>query len=134
MKTKVERIGANQNATDIILEKGKCIPVSVYIEKYGEGLSDAALGAFVRANYRRYKEAEKENAEQWKEEGAKFKETRRALNITQKEIAENIGVSPLTLGKYEQGKAVRSRRMLRQSGLTTMKYIQLERDKKLLDV
>lgn len=70
-----------------------------------------------------------ENKEKWKDEGEQFKAARQALNITQRELAECIGVHPLTVGKYEKGFAIRSRKMFRSAGLTSMKYIQTKRNK-----
>ena len=38
------------------------------------------------------------------------------------------------MGKYENGKPVRSRKMLRQSGISVMKLIQLKRDEELNEI
>lgn len=119
----------NRTATDIEVSQGGYIPITAYIEKYGEEISDEKLGALVRKNYENYQKSIAENKEKWKDEGKQFKEARQALNITQRELAECIGVHPLTVGKYEKGLAIRSRKMFRSAGLTSMKYIQSERTK-----
>ena len=119
----------NRTATDIEVSQGGYIPITAYLEKYGEEISDAKLGALVRKNYENYQKSIAENKEKWKDEGKQFKEARQALNITQRELAECIGVHPLTVGKYEKGLAIRSRKMFRSAGLTSMKYIQSERTK-----
>ena len=120
---------ANRMATDIELSQGGYMPVTVYIEKYGEDISDAKLGAIVRENYESYQKSIAENKEKWKAEGEQFKKARQSLNITQRELADCIGVHPLTVGKYEKGSAIRSRKMFRNAGITSMKYIQTERNK-----
>ena len=119
----------NRTATDIEVSQGGYIPITAYLEKYGEEISDEKLGALVRKNYERYQNSIAEHKEKWKEEGKQFKEARQALNITQRELAECIGVHSLTVGKYEKGFAIRSRKMFRSAGLTSMKYIQSERTK-----
>ena len=82
----------NRTATDIEVSRGGYMPIAVYIEKYGEELSDVQLGALVRKNYERYQKSIEENKEKWKEEGEQFRKARQALNITQRELAECIGV------------------------------------------
>ncbi len=96
----------NRTATDIEVSQGGYIPITAYIEKYGEEVSDAKLGALVRKNYECYQNSIAENKEKWKEEGEQFKEACESLNITQRELAECIGVHPLTVGKYEKGFAI----------------------------
>ena len=122
---------ANRMATDIELSQGGYMPVTVYIEKYGEDISDAKLGAIVRKNYESYQKSIAENKEKWKAEGEQFKKARQSLNITQRELEDCIciGVHPLTVGKYEKGSAIRSRKKFRNVGITSMKYIQTERNK-----
>ena len=112
-----------------VKNQGGYMPVTVYIEKYGEDISDAKLGAIVRKNYESYQKSIAENKEKWKAEGEQFKKARQSLNITQRELADCIGVHPLTVGKYEKGSAIRSRKMFRNAGITSMKYIQTERNK-----
>ena len=120
-----------ENEVDRIQEQNGYVPVSMYMDKYGDSITDAELGAIVRRNHEQYKKKVRDNAEKWKKEGESFKLTRQALNITQRELAENIGINPVTLSKYEKGKPVRSRTMLSQSGKTAMQLIQLKRDRKL---
>lgn len=105
----------NRMATDMELSQGGYMPVTVYIEKYGEDISDAKLGAIVRKNYESYQKSIAENKEKWEEEGEQFKKARQSLNITQRELADCIGVHPLTVGKYEKGSAIRSRKMFRNA-------------------
>ncbi len=124
----------NQNETDVILSSGECIPRAVYMNKRGKEMSDAELGAFVRKNYEQYLKTIEENMPYWQEEGESFRQARQALNISQRELAEGIGVSPMTVGKYEKGKPVRSRKMLRQSGINVMELTQLKREKELKEI
>jgi len=120
-----------KNEADRIPEQNGYVLVSMYMDKYGNNITDAELGAIVRHNLEKYRKKIRDNAEKWKKEGEVFKQTRQALNITQRELAESIGINPVTLSKYEKGRPVRSRMMLSQSGRTAMELIQLKRDKKL---
>ena len=131
MKKKIDK---NQNETDVSLSSGECMPRSAYMNKYGKGMSDAELGAFVRKNYEEYLRKIEENTPYWQEEGESFRRARQALNISQRELAEGIGVNPITVGKYEKGKPVRSRKMLRQSGISVMELTQLKRENELKDI
>lgn len=130
----VKKTVDNQNDTDVILREGECIPRAVYMNKYGKRMSDAELGAFVRKNHKKYMKKVEENTPYWQEEGEAFRKARQALNISQRELAERIGVSPITVGKYEKGKPVRSRKMLRQSGISVMELTQLKREKELKEI
>lgn len=120
-----------ENESGSISEQNGYVLVSMYMDKYGNSITDAELGAIVRHNLEKYRKKIRDNAEKWKKEGEVFKQTRQALNITQRELAESIGINPVTLSKYEKGRPVRSRMMLSQSGRTAMELIQLKRDKKL---
>ena len=131
MTTKTKTLGHNQSPTDIFLKENKYIPINAIVDKYKDRISDAALGALVRKNHALYNQVVADNTEKWKEEGESFKGARRSLNISRTDIAKNIGVSPATLGKYENGQPVRSRNILRRSGITAMELIQLQRDSKL---
>ena len=134
MEKKIKKIGDNQNDTDVALNSGQYMPRAVYMNKFGKEMSDAELGAFVRKSHREYLKTIEENTTLWQQEGESFRKARQALNITQREIAEGIGVSPMTVGKYEKGKPVRSRNMLRQSGINVMELTQLRRDKELNEI
>lgn len=134
MKKKINDVAGNQNETDVILDSGQYMPRAMYINKYGEELNDAALGAIVRKNHERYMKSVAANAKKWQQEGESFKKARLALNITKKEIAEGIGVSPITVSNYEKGKPVRSRKMLRRSGITVMELEQLKRNRELAEI
>ena len=134
MEKKMKKIGDNQNDTDVVLNSGQYMPRVVYINKYGKEMSDAELGAVVRKNHREYLKTIEKNTLLWQQEGETFRKARQALNISRREIAEGIGVSPITVGKYEKGKPVRSRNMLRQSGISVMELTQLRRDKELNEI
>ena len=134
MEKKIKKISDNQNDTDVVLNSRQYMPRAVYINKYGKEMSDAELGAVVRKNHREYLKTIEKNTPLWQQEGESFRKARQALNITQREIAEGIGVSPITVGKYEKGKPVRSRNMLRQSGISVMELTQLRRDKELNEI
>lgn len=134
MEKKMKKIGDNQNDTDVVLNSGQYMPRAVYINKYGKEMSDAELGAVVRKNHREYLKTIEKNTPLWQEEGESFRQARQALNISQRELAEGIGVSPMTVGKYEKGKPVRSRKMLRQSGINVMELTQLKREKELREI
>ena len=134
MKKKTNDVAGNQNETDVILDSGQYMPRAVYMNKHGEELSDAALGAIVRKNHEEYMKLVAANTEKWQQEGESFRKARQALSITQKEIAEGIGVSTITVSNYEKGKPVRSRKMLRRSGITVMELEQLKRSKELAEI
>jgi len=129
-----KKIGKNQNETDVILSSGQYVPRAVHMNKYGKEMSDVELGAFVRKNHEEYLKKIEENTPRWQQEGEIFRKARQALNISQRELAEGIGISPITVGKYEKGKPVRSRNMLRQSGINVMELTQLKRDKELDEI
>ena len=120
-----------ENEAGSIPEQNGYVLVSMYMDKYGNSITDAELGAIVRHNLEKYRKKIRDNAEKWKKEGEVFKQTRQALNITQRELAESIGINPVTLSRYEKGRPVRSRMMLSQSGRTAMELIQLKRVRKL---
>ena len=134
MEKKMKKIGDNQNDTDVVLNSGQYMPRAVYINKYGKEMSDAELGAVVRKNHREYLKTIEKNTPLWQQEGETFRKARQALNISRREIADGIGVSPMTVGKYEKGKPVRSRKMLRQSGINVMELTQLKREKELREI
>lgn len=95
--------------------------------KYFRDITDEELGARIKANHEKYLERVALQTPQWIHEGLKLKEIRERLNITQKEISENVGVSSQVVAKLEKGKPVRSRKMLKQSYQTALKFIQLQR-------
>ena len=134
MVTKTKTLGNNQSPTDIFLKKNKYIPINAIVEQHKDRISDAALGALVRKNHALYNQVVADNIELWKEEGESFREARCALNISRNDIAKNIGVCPATIGKYEKGQPVRSRNILRRSGITAMELIQFQRNSKLEDI
>ena len=129
-----KKVGNNQNDTDLVLSSGEYMPRAVYMEKYGKEMSDAELGAFIRKSHEEYMRKVKENTPYWQQEGETFRKARQALEISQREMSEGMGISAITLGKYEKGKPVRSRKMLRQSGINVMELTQLKREKELDDI
>lgn len=129
-----KKLNNNQTETDVVLNSGQYIPQAMYMNKYGKEMSDAELGAIVRKNHNEYMKSIEENTPRWQEEGKAFRKARQGLNISQRDLAEGIGVSPVTVGKYEKGKPVRSRKMLRQSGISVMKLIQLKREAELNEI
>ena len=129
-----KKVGNNQNDTDLVLSSGEYMPRAVYMEKYGKEMSDAELGAFIRKSHEEYMRKVKENTPYWQQEGETFRKARQALEISQREMSEGMGISAITLGKYEKGKPVRSRKMLRQSGINVMELTQLKREKELDEI
>lgn len=95
---------------------------------YFQGITNEELGARVKAGHEKYLARVELLTPQWVREGQELKELREQLNITQKQISENVGISPQVVGKLEKGKPVRSRKMLKQSYQTSLKLIQLQRD------
>lgn len=84
--------------------------------KYFRDITDEELGARIKANHEKYLERVALQTPQWIQEGLKLKE-----------ISENVGVSSQVVAKLEKGKPVRSRKMLKQSYQTALKFIQLQR-------
>lgn len=97
--------------------------------EYFRDITNEELGAILKANHEKYLERVALLTPQWIHEGLKLKKIRKHLNITQKEISENVGVSSQVVAKLEKGKPVRSRKMLKQSYQTALKCIQLQRSK-----
>ena len=93
-----------------------------------KNISDAELGAKVKAAHIKHMENVERNTPKWKDMGRKYKTLRQNLNITQKQISEYVGVSPQVVAKFEKGKSVRSRNMLQQSYSTAMTLIQIQRN------
>lgn len=91
-------------------------------------LTDAALGAIVRASHEKHLAKVKELTPQWIITGKKFKQARKKLNITRKELSKYIGISDQVIAKFEKGQSVRSRNMLQQSYQTAMDLIQIQRN------
>lgn len=97
------------------------------IEAY-ENISNEALGAKIKRSYQRHNEIVQENTAVWQQEGQEYRGVRENLNISQKEISENIGACVAVVSKFEHGKYVRSRNMLRHAYKLAMKNIQNERN------
>ena len=93
-----------------------------------ENISDAKLGAIVREAHEKHLEKIKKLTPQWIITGKKFKQARKKLNITRKELSKYIGISDQVIAKFEKGQSVRSRNMLQQSYQTAMDLIQIQRN------
>lgn len=93
-----------------------------------ERISDAELGARVKAGIIKHQQKIEINTPQWQETGRQYKQMRKDLNITQKQISKYVGVSTQVVAKFEKGKSVRSRKMLQQSYSTAMTLIQTQRN------
>ena len=65
---------------------------------------------------------------QWTKEGKKFRAVREDLHISRSTLSRYIGISDQVIAKFEKGKSVRSRNMLKHSYQTSLKLIQLERN------
>lgn len=52
---------------------------------------------------------------------------RESQKISQAELSELVGISPQTLGRFEKGKSVKRREMLKKSYETAMNLILLQR-------
>ena len=49
------------------------------------------------------------------------------MGVTQKRLSDLIGISSQTLGRLEKGEPVRSRRMMKESSLTALNLVELQR-------
>ena len=72
------------------------------------------------------------NQPQWERTGRILQEMRLALEISQKEIANRIGVSASVIGRLERGDAIQRRKLVETSYRTALEAIQLAKQK-LLD-
>ena len=93
-----------------------------------EGISNEVLGARVKAAHIKHMQNVEINTPQWQETGRQYKQMRKDLNITQKQISKYVGVSTQVVAKFEKGKSVRSRNMLQQSYSTAITLIQMQRN------
>lgn len=76
------------------------------------------------------------NQPQWERTGRILQEMRLALEISQKEIANRIGVSASVIGRLERGEPIQRRKLVETSYRTALEAIQLLKQKILdnLDV
>ena len=105
------------------------LPLPIYSSyRIYENISDAKLGSIVREAHEKHLEKIKELTPQWIITGKKFKQARKKLNISRKELSKYIGISEQVIAKFEKGQSVRSRNMLQQSYQTAMDLIQIQRN------
>lgn len=72
------------------------------------------------------------NQPQWERTGHILQEMRLALEISQKEIANRIGVSTSVISRLERGEPIQRRKLVETSYRTALEAIQLAKQK-LLD-
>ena len=87
--------------------------------------SDAIIGAKVRHNREEHLANIAKNTSKWKYEGKKFRALREDMKISRIELSDVIDVSAQVRKKLEDGKSVRSRKMLRkafENGCTLIQY------------
>lgn len=77
--------------------------------------SDAIIGAKVRHNHKEHLARVAELTPKWVDEGKQFRALREDMKISRPELSETIDVSAQVIKKLEDGKSVRSRKMLRKS-------------------
>ena len=97
-----------------------------------ENLTAQEIGEAVLATQERHRQYVEEMTPAWRQEGNRFRGIRNILGISLKKIAELMGVSEKVLSKFERGLSVNRRRMVRQSYLSMIKYIQLKRENVML--
>lgn len=88
------------------------LPLHAYIDKYGNSISDAQLGATIRKNHEEYKRRMEAERPQRVAEGRHLKELREQLRIPRTEMAHQMGLSAQTVRNFEKGEPVRSRRVI----------------------
>lgn len=76
------------------------------------------------------------NQAQWERNGRILQEMRLALEVSQKEISNRIGVSASVISRLERGDTIQRRRLVETSYRTALEAIQLAKQKILdkLDV
>lgn len=89
-------------------------------------VSNDYLAEKLRESYNRYKEYVEENTPLWQQEGAEMRNKREEQRLSQKYLGELVGVSSQTIARMEQGKPVRSRKMLITACKTIMNLTSLE--------
>lgn len=86
-------------------------------------VSNDYLAEKLRESYNRYKEYVEENTPLWRKEGVEMRNKREEQGISQRYLGELVGVSSQTIARMEQGKPVRSRKLLVTACRTIMDYI-----------
>lgn len=76
------------------------------------------------------------NQAQWERNGHILRELRLALDVSQKELSNKIGVSASVIGRLERGDVIQRRKLVETSYRTALEAIQLAKQKALdnLDV
>lgn len=74
------------------------------------------------------------NQPQWERTGRILQELRLALEVSQKVIANKIGVSVSVIGRLERGEPIQRRKLLETSYRTALEAIQLVKQKILDDL
>lgn len=91
-------------------------------------ISNSELGAMIRDAHQKHLEYVESMRPIWEEEGRELRNIRENLNISRNEISERVGVCTQVIAKFEKGKSVRSRNMLKQSYQTSLELIQLKKN------
>ena len=79
------------------------------------GITNETLGAIVRKNIEAHQAYVEQQTPIWKEEGKDLWNRRIARGITQQTMSERIGVCTQTISKLENGKSVRSRKLMQHA-------------------
>lgn len=95
---------------------------------FNQNISNEELGSKVKAAHLRHLAFIESMRPSWELEGQKFKIIREDLKISRKELSSYIGISDQVIAKFEKGKSVRSRNMLKTSYQTSLQLIQFKRN------
>ena len=94
--------------------------------------SDTIIGAKVRHNHEVHMAKIAELTPKWVDDGKMFRALREDMKISRKELSETIAVSDQVIKKLEDGKSVRSRKMLQKSFENGCALIQRKRNDALI--
>ena len=98
---------------------------------FDRDISNALLGKRVREAQDRHRMYVAENTPLWIKEGAQMRARRESQKISQAELSELVGVCTQTLGRFEGGKSVKRRNMMKKSYDTAINFILLRRELEL---
>lgn len=109
-------MGKNEmDENDVVINKSNlCMPVHAYINKYGDLISDAQLGAAVRRNHEEYERRMEETRPEREAEGRVLRALREQLRIPRTEMARQMDISPQTINNFEKGEPIRSRKVIKK--------------------
>lgn len=96
-----------------------------------ESDSDTIIGAKVRHNHEVHLARIAELTPKWIDEGKQFRALREDMKISRIELSQEIAVSDQVIKKLEDGKSVRSRKMLKKSFENGCALIQHKRNSAL---